>query len=212
MSSDRDRARAVIERHGRTYASDAGITLRDAPAPLYQLLVLAMTLSARISGEVAVAAARELFRAGYRTPRKMADAGWQERVDALGRGHYRRYDERTATMLGDGANLVIDRWRGDLRRLHREAGGDVSALRSGLKAVPGIGDVGVDIFLREAQAVWPDLRPFADARALRGAEAAGLPPDAGRLARLVPDEDFVRLVAGLVRLSLDRRAARELSG
>ena len=37
-------------------------------------------------------------------------------------GH-RRYDERTATMLGDGAQLCLDRWRGDLRRLlgHRNA-------------------------------------------------------------------------------------------
>ncbi len=32
----------------------------------------------------------------------MSEASWQDRVDALGRGHYRRYDERTATMrLGE---------------------------------------------------------------------------------------------------------------
>src|SRR5438034_930411 len=82
------------------------------PAPLYQLLVLATLLSARISSDIAVRAASELFKAGYRTPRAMRAARWQGRVDALGRGHYRRYDERTASLLGDAAELLIQRWRG----------------------------------------------------------------------------------------------------
>jgi hypothetical protein len=41
-----------------------------------------------------------------RTPRAMAEASWQQGVDALGRGGYRRYDERTSTMLGEGAELL----------------------------------------------------------------------------------------------------------
>src|SRR5207244_4128295 len=76
----------LLDRYGRTFAEEAGIRLADRPAPLYQLLVLATLLSARISAGVAVAAARELFRAGYRTPQAMSQASWQDRVDALGRG------------------------------------------------------------------------------------------------------------------------------
>src|SRR5919106_1640740 len=116
--SRQDVAQALVKRHGTTYAEQAGIRLRDAPAPLYQLLVLSVLLSARISADIAAAAAQELFKAGFRTPKAMRDATWQQRVDALGRGHYRRYDERTSTMLGNGAELVIDRWNGDLRRLY----------------------------------------------------------------------------------------------
>lgn len=119
----------LLDRYGRTYADEAGIRLADRPAPLYQLLVLATLLSARITAGVAVAAAREQFRAGYRTPAAMAHASWQDRVDALGRGHYRRYDERAATVLGDAAQLCLDRWHGDLRRLHRDADGDIGRLR-----------------------------------------------------------------------------------
>jgi hypothetical protein len=96
---------ALLDQQGRTFSADAGITLADKPAPLYQLLVLATLLSTRISARIAVDAARELFTAGYRTAAAMGAASWQDRVDALGRGHYRRYDERTATMLGDGAEL-----------------------------------------------------------------------------------------------------------
>src|SRR5581483_2925342 len=103
----------LLTRHGRLYAEEAGVRLADRPGPLYQLLVLATLLSARISADIAVAAARELFAAGYRSPKAMSEASWQDRVDALGRGHYRRYDERTATMLGDGADLLSDKWHGD---------------------------------------------------------------------------------------------------
>lgn len=205
-------ARAVLERFGRTYAEEAGIALADRPAPLYQLAVLATLLSARINSGVALAAARELFADGLGTPARMAEASWQRRVDDLGRGHYRRYDERTSTMLGNGARLVRDRWGGDLRRLRDGSAGDPGRLRAGLKELPGIGDVGADIFLREAQQAWPELRPYVDRRAARGAAEVGLPTTPAELARLVPADDLPRFVAGLVRLSLDPKAARELTG
>src|SRR6201989_1297532 len=124
--------RELLARHGRLYAEDAGIRLADRPGPLYQLLVLATLLSAPITAETAVAAARELFAAGYRTPQAMREASWQDRVDALGRGHYKRYDERTATMLGDGAALIAERWHGDLRRLRDEADGEAGRIGSAL--------------------------------------------------------------------------------
>ncbi|MDM4719108.1 hypothetical protein QTQ03_05675 [Micromonospora sp. WMMA1363] len=211
MGDNRRTARALLERRGRTYAEEAGVHLADRPGPLYQLLVLTTLLSTRIRAQVAVAAARELFTAGYRTPQAMEAAGWQDRVDALGRGHYRRYDERTATMLGTGARLCLDRWHGDLRRLHRAAEGQPARLRRLLTEFPGIGPTGADIFLREAQAVWPDLRPYADRRALSGAERLGLPGSPERLAGLVDDGDFGRLASALVRVALGEESAGEVA-
>src|ERR1700677_4024147 len=125
----------LLDRGGSLYAEDAGIKLADRPGPLYQLLVLATLLSAPISAETGIAAARELFAAGYRSPKAMSEASWQDRVDALGRGHYRRYDERTATMLGDCADLLSVKWHGDLRRLRDRADGDTSAMTSALTEV-----------------------------------------------------------------------------
>ncbi|MEU5089366.1 endonuclease [Streptomyces sp. NPDC021356] len=202
--------RRLVETHGRTFAQEAGINLKDTPQPLYRLLVLAVLLSARIRGSVAVAAARELAGAGLRDPRRMAAADWQERVDALGRGGYRRYDERTATQLGEGAELVTGRWGGDLRRLRREAGGDVTALRALLQEVPGLGPAGADIFLREAQGVWPDLAPYLDAKALSGAERLGLPAEPGLLAALAGGTDPAILAAALVRAALDKKVAESV--
>src|SRR5699024_1763474 len=123
MTGQRDLAHRLLRAHGRTFAADAAITLRDKPAPLWQLLVLSLLLSTRISSDIAVATARELFSAGWRTPEHLRESTWQERVDALGRGGYRRYDESTATRLDDAAALLLDRWKGDLRRLRDEAEG-----------------------------------------------------------------------------------------
>ncbi|MEO3929463.1 hypothetical protein ABGB07_37250 [Micromonosporaceae bacterium B7E4] len=211
MNRDRALVRVLLDRQGRTYAEEAGIRLADRPGPLYQLLVLTTLLSTRIRAGVAVAAARELFAAGCRTPQGTDALSWQDRVDALGRGHYRRYDERTATMLGNGARLCLERWNGDLRRLHREAGGDPNALRRELTRFPGIGPTGADIFLREAQAVWPDVRPYADRRAVNAAGRLGLPSTPDKLARLVGGADFPRLASALVRVSLGQQSIGELT-
>jgi endonuclease III len=201
----------LLKRFGRTYAEQAGIRLADRPAPLYQLLVLATLISARISADIAVAAARELFAAGYRTPRAMLAASWQDRVDALGRGHYKRYDERTATMLGDGAALVIERWHGDLRRLRDEAGGDPGRIAALLQEFPGIGPAGASIFLREVQAVWPSVAPYMDDRVRAGARELGLPDDPKALAQWAgSDRDLARLAAALVRVTLSKTAPDEV--
>lgn len=200
----------ILDTAGRTYAAEAGIKLTDTPSALYRLLVVSVLMSAPIQASIAAAAARELAKAGMGTPRKMAEASWQDRVDALGRGHYVRYDESTATALGDGARLILGKYSGDLRKLRDQAHGDQAKLRELLGEVPRLGPVGVDIFCREAQQVWPDLRPYLDAKSLKGAQVAGLPKDAGKLAALVGDDDLARFAAALVRLGRDQKLAAQL--
>ncbi|MFJ5925482.1 endonuclease [Kitasatospora sp. NPDC092948] len=191
----------LLDRCGTTYAEQAGIRLRDTPAPLYQLLVLTQLCAVRIRADTAAAAARELFAAKWRTPRAMAESGRQQRIDALDRAQYVRYDESTATALVEGAELVRQRWRGDLRRLRAEAGRDPDAIGRLLREVPRIGLVGADVFRREAQLLWPELRPFFDHRALDAAARLGLPRTPDALAELVPARDLARLSAALVRSS-----------
>jgi hypothetical protein len=191
--------RVLLSQHGQTYAEQAGIRMADKPAPLYQLQVLSLLMSARIRADVAVSAATELFRAGCTTARTMAAASWQERVDALGRGSYRRYDERTATQLGDGARLLLDRYGGDMRKLRGDQ------LTDRLQEIPGIGPVGAEIFTREAQGLWPELAPALGGKVLDGAARLHLPKD--RLADLVEPKDLPRFAAALTRVALDKKAA-----
>jgi endonuclease III len=202
VSPAQETARAVLDRYGTTYAAAAGIRLTDEPAPLFQLLVLAELLSARIGADIAVATAGELFARGWTGPKPMRDAARPGLIQALGRGGYRRYDEGTATQLRDMAQLVLDRYGGDLRRLAEQALGDVPTAGRLLQEVKGIGPTGAAVFLREVQAVWPWVRPYLDDRARAGARRVGLPDDGENLAALVPDHDLARFAAGLVRISL----------
>jgi endonuclease III len=202
VSSHQDTARTVLDRYGATYAAAAGIRLKDQPAPLFQLLVLAQLLSARIGTDIAVATAGELFASGWTTPQRMRDAARSSLIQALGRGGYRRYDERTATQLRDMSQLVLDRYAGDLRRLAQEADGDARTAGRLVQEVKGIGPTGAAVFLREAQAVWPWIRPYLDDRARAGARRIGLPEDAEQLAGLVADDELAPFAAGLVRISL----------
>jgi hypothetical protein len=197
---------ALLERHGRTYAAEAHIRLeRGTPSPLFRLLCLSLLLSARIRAEAAVAAAIALCDHGWTTARKMADSTWTQRTRALNRAGYARYDESTSRMLGDTCDLVIDRYGGDLRVLRDEAGRDQARLRRLVKEFKGIGDVGADIFFREVQVVWDELQPFADRRMTATATMLGLPGEAAKLRRLVPDVDtYARLAAALVRCGLAR--------
>jgi hypothetical protein len=214
MASAEKTARALLERHGRTFADELGIDVaKGTPSALFRLLCAAMLMSARISSSIAVDATRNLAKRGWRTPRKLAESTWEERVEALNDAGYTRYQERTATMLGDLTGHLLERYGGDLRKLRDEAERDPKAERRLLKEFKGLGDVGVDIFFREVQVDWAELRPFADRRALDAARRLGLPEDAGKLAGLAGDKDYPRLVAALVRVGLEddydavRRAA-----
>jgi endonuclease III len=202
--TDTERVAELLNRYGETYAQQAGIRLADRPQPLYQLLVLVKLLSTRISADVAVAAARELFRAGLTSPKAMADADEHTLWHALAAGHYIRYGGPAVAQLTAGAQLLLDRWHGDLRRMHGAAYGDRAKLHDSLMEFPGIGPTGADIFLREVQAIWPDVHPYLDPRVTEAAKAVHLPSNPDRLAGLVTPERLPALAAAVLRGSHDK--------
>lgn len=195
---------ALLDRHGRTFASEAGIRLgRNTPAPLFQLLCLSLLISARIGADIALAATRALFEAGWTTADKMATATWEQRTKVLNEAGYARYDESTSRYLASTAERLIEHHDGDLRRVRREADGDSDQLRAQLTAFTGIGDVGADVFIREVQTIWHEYGPFVDERTLEIAAGLDLPSSADDLRATVDDvHTFTRLVAALVRTGL----------
>jgi hypothetical protein len=193
----------LLARHGRTYADELGSDLqRGGPTDLFRVLVGTLLLSARISSDAAVAAANVLFERGYTDPQRMLDASWRDRVTALGEGGYARYDESTSTYLADTSQLIVDRWDGDLRQLRAEADGDPERIHRLVQECKGIGRVGADIFCREVQTCWDELRPFADQRTLEVADGLGLGATAADLAERVGTDDLALVCAALVRARL----------
>ena len=202
--------RRLLDVAGTTYADEARIKISDKPMPLFQLLVLCMLASKPIDASIAMAAARELFKAGLRTPKAVLASDRQTMIRAFGRAHYVRYDESSATRLTDMAERVRDDYSGDLRELVNGTGQDVAAVKRKLKKFKGIGDTGADIFLREVQDVWPWVRPYFDDRTTRTAKRLGLPAKPDKLGALAPRAN-ARLAAALVRVSLDDEVRRRVT-
>jgi endonuclease III len=204
----KDIVRAALDRCPQSTAERLGIDLsKNTPAPLYRWLIASLLFSARISAAQAENAARALFDEGWRTPEKMAATTWEARVKVLNRSGYARYDESTARYIADTTQLLLDDYGGDLRRLRAAARQDPAEERKRLKAFKGIGEVGADIFFREAQLAWAELYPFADRKSLQTAEKLGLGEDAEALARLVTRKrDLPRLLTALIQASHTKEA------
>jgi endonuclease III len=197
----------LLSRYENTFAEEVGIELAaNTRSGLFCWLTAALLFSARIGHPIALKSARMLMQHGWTTPEKLARATWEQRVKALDEGGYVRYDERTSTMLGQAAEMLVEQYSGDLRKLREAAERDPRRERKLLKEFKGIGEVGANIFFREAQLAWPELFPFADGRVLAAAAELGLPEDARKLAKLVRGRhEFARLVAALIRVGLQRR-------
>lgn len=134
--------------------ADLGLDLgTGADAAAFRWLVASELFSARISQDIAAAAYRELDRIGVLTPQKLADADWQELVDALGRGGYRRYDESTARELIEVGTRVRDEYGGKLTGMRKDADSR-AALKRTVQQFNGIGPTGADIFVREIAPLW----------------------------------------------------------
>ena len=195
-------AQRLLAAAGTTYAHEAGITMKDTPMPLFQLLVLCMLASKPIDANLAVAAARELFHAGLRTPEAVRKANRRTMIDAFGRASYARYDESSATRLVEMAQAVGDDYDDDLRKLAAAADGDTAAAAKLLQRFKGIGSTGSDIFLREVQDTWVWVRPYFDDRARDAAKQLELPTGSQELSTLANGGN-AELAAALVRASLD---------
>jgi endonuclease III len=195
----------LLERHGRTFAEELGLD-PTRPGGLFGLLLFAMLSSTRIRASLAVSGTKALLDAGWTTAEKLKATSWKLRVRTLNESGYARYDERTATQLGEACDLLLDRYDGDLRQLREAAGQDPARERELLQEFKGIGPTGADIFLREAQGAWPELAPYVDDRTRDEARQLGLPTGTQELAGLVKETDVPRLIAALVRARLARDA------
>jgi hypothetical protein len=131
-----------------------------SPSALFRLLCLALLASERIRPEQSFAATRALTESRWSTPKAMATASWEQRVKVLNTHEYARYDEKTSCFLADTSTLLLEKYGGDLRELREAAKRDPTCERKLLRECKGIGNVGVDIFFREAQVIWDELYPF----------------------------------------------------
>jgi hypothetical protein len=193
---------------GRGLAEAWGFRVNNNPGNLFQLLYLSILLKPRGDYQRAVNTALALRDRGWDSPARMANALQADRFRVVRDVSHRRDSQEVAAILGDLGRVIGARYRGDLRRLRTEARQDPAKLRALLTALPGVDDEVVDLFFREVQAVWPEVGPFADRRALTAARRLGLGRSLPDLAALIgrrEGERFAWLVGALARVELEKR-------
>jgi endonuclease III len=102
---------------------------------------------------------REFEKRGVLTPDAILRTGWDGLVEILDAGGYLRYDFKTATKLLEIAEMLNNRYGGDLNRLHEESR-DSGDLESKLMEFKGVGAVTANIFLRELRGIWQKADPL----------------------------------------------------
>ncbi|MFU8876113.1 hypothetical protein [Micromonospora sp. SL4-19] len=212
ISSIEDKKRLVrrLAGDGRGFAERYGFRVVNNPSHLFQLLYLSVLLARRGDFRKAVDTAVALRENGWDSAARMARSLHADRVRVLREAGQRGDVDTLADTLGDLARTVVERYRGDLRRLRTEAHQDPAPERRMLAALPGVDDEVVELFLREAQAVWREVAPVADRRALAAARRLGLGRSADDLAGLAGSGESERLawlVGALARVDLERRYA-----
>jgi hypothetical protein len=216
VSSVEDKKRLVRRLAGdnRGFAERYGFPVTNNPSHLFQVLYLSVLLARRGDFRKAIDGALALRDNGWDSAARLARSLHADRVRVL-RGAGQRGDvDALAATLGDLARAVVDRYRGDLRRLRTAAQQDPARERQLLTDLPGVDGQVIELFLREAQAVWREVAPVADRRALAAARRLGLGRSADDLAGLAGSGESERLawlVGALARVDLEKRYA-ELTG
>lgn len=150
----------LVSRVPGSFSSELGLKLpARREKDVFLWFLAALLYGARISGSIVAKTHAEFVRRGLTSPEAIVKTGWDGLVEALDAGGYVRYDFKTATKLLDVMNHLLDQYDGDLQRLH-DVSGDPSDLESRLKGLgKGIGEVTVQIFLRELRGIWSKAQP-----------------------------------------------------
>lgn len=148
------------------------------------------------------------------TPQRILQTGWDGLVKILDEGSYTRYDFKTADKLLEVMKNLIQKYNGSLTLLYNKAS-DMQDLENRLKDLgKGIGNVTVNIFLRELRDIWDKVEPEPTNLVLLAAKNLGIiKKEAGEkalkqlmdfwLKNEVEGKSFVNFETALLRLGKD---------
>ncbi|MDI6790091.1 MAG: hypothetical protein QME44_05320 [Thermodesulfobacteriota bacterium] len=207
----------LVEKVGGRFSTALGIHLSSLnPGEIFKWFLASVLFGARISEPIVIKTYRGFEKEGILSPEAILDTGWDGLVEVLDGGGYVRYDFKTATKLLEVNRVLADTYDGDLNLLHSKAS-DPRDLEGRLKALGrGIGEVTVNIFLREMRGVWEKARPLPSDLVVIAAKKLGLIPgnlkDKGLILQVLVNKwinegmgmkDFPDLEAALLRLGKD---------
>ncbi|HAV42999.1 TPA: hypothetical protein DCX15_03165 [bacterium] len=203
----------LMERLGGRYSSTLGIDLsRGTDEEIFKWFLASKLYAARIGEDLATRTYHEFKENNLLTPKEIIEAGWENLVKVLDDGGYVRYDFSTATKLLEIMKDLINKYSGSLNRLHEESK-DEKEISERLKGLgKGIGEVTVNIFLRELRGIWRKVDPAVNEFSILAARRLGIltESDSGKdvpkklkeywRKNRIKDFDFSDFEAALLRL------------
>ncbi len=213
MRDGKDTIKKLISALGGKFSQEIGIDLsKGESTEIFKWFLASKLFVARIGTNIAIKTYREFERCGVLSPEKILETGWDGLVRILDAGGYARYDFSTATKLLEIMNDLKKSYLGDLNKLH-EMADDEDDLEDLLKGLgKGIGDVTVNIFLRELRSVWEMANPAPSELVILAAGNLGfLSQTEEPLSALkkvwshnkIPGKDFRDFEAALLRMGKD---------
>ena len=198
---------------GGKFSKELGIDLsKGKSTEIFKWFLASKLFGARISTNIAIKTYKEFERHGVLSPEKILETGWDGLVRILDDGGYARYDFSTATKLLEIMKDLIKVYNGDLNKLY-EMADDEDDLEDLLKGLgKGIGDVTVNIFLRELRYVWKKTNPVPSELVILASRNLGIIKQDEEPLRALKDiwskhkivgKDFCDFEAALLKLGKD---------
>ncbi len=217
--TDSPALKTLFERVRGRFSTELGIDLSTLHSDeIFKWFLASILFGGRISEAIAKKTYREFERAEVLSPDAIMRTGWDGLVEILDSGGYVRYDFKTATKLLEMSETLVSEYRGNLNTLHSLAT-DSRDLENRLRSLAkGIGDVTVNIFLREMRGLWEKSNPLPSDLVVAAARDLGLIPkamkDRERILKILLNiwagegmsiRDFPDFETALLRVGLDYR-------
>ncbi|MEM3703553.1 MAG: hypothetical protein QXX79_03930, partial [Candidatus Bathyarchaeia archaeon] len=200
---------------GKRYPEILGINLESGKdEEIFKWFLASILFGAPIT-EVSVIKTYKCFEKNeVLTPKSILETGWDGLVRILDEGSYTRYDFKTADKLLEVMRNLVKKYGGKLTAIYEEAS-NTEDLERRLKSLgKGIGDVTVNIFLRELRGVWSMAEPNPTSLVITAAKNLQIIDEKspkGILQQLkefwvknaIPNKSFVNFETALLRLGKD---------
>lgn len=147
----------LLRKFGRLYTEELGINVKGGKDDeIFRWFLASVLYGAPIGEKAATKTYRIFISEGVDSPRKILETGWDRLVTLLDNGGYTRYDFKTANKLLEMSRDLLEKYNGSLNLLYQQSKNQAE-LEANIKSLAkGIGDVTVQIFLREMHGVWKE--------------------------------------------------------
>ena len=207
--------RVLVENFGRRYSEILGINLASGKdEEIFKWFFASILFGAPITETSVIKTYKCFQKYDVLTPTRILKTGWDGLVRILDEGSYTRYDFKTADKLLKVMQNLIQKYNGSLTLLYNQAS-SMQDLKNRLKGLgKGIGEVTVNIFLRELRDLWDKAEPEPTSLVLLAAKNLGIFKKEARQSALqqlrnfwlknqVEGKSFINFETALLRLSKD---------